>query len=280
MEVGICAVLSDFRGRVLLQRVDATTLRPPYGPLEAGRGPSDALADLVRAQTGLIVWPVRPTGLYYRAGALTYCWRCTMRGGDLPAPEGQLQAGFFDSTPLPAGLPSPWRQRVDEALRHAGGPPVLRAEAAPAARLGRLLGRAALTPASWEVMVAVWAEVEPGRGLWQPGAGGWRLPRSKATDEAPWTTATRLLRTLAPAAQWDAPRLALAQIADDRPAMTLVFAAAPTRGEFQPPISLIAAADDPAALLDPADREIVAAIDLTGEPPFRLVPGPGADGDG
>lgn len=285
MEVGICAILSDFRGRILLQQMGAA-LRPPHGVLEPGRLPPDALASLVRAQTGLIVWPVRLTCLYYRNGVLTFCWRCTMRGGDLPAPEGQPPAGFFDGAPLPAGLSSPWRQRVEEALRHAGGPPIMRAEAGLTARLGRLLGRAATTGTIWEVTVAVWAdvgaEVEPRRGLWQRDTNGLLcLPRATATNEAPWATAARLLRELAPGTQWAAPRLALTQLAGDRPAMTLVFATSTAGGEFHPSAPLVAAtAEDPAAPLDPADREMVAALDPTGESPsFRLIPGPGANGN-
>lgn len=283
MEVGICAIVSDFRGRLLLQRPTADSLRPPTGPLEAGRLPTDAVAQLVRAQTGLIVWPVRLTGLYYRAGALTFCWRCTMRGGDLPPPEGQPPAGFFDSAPLPAGLPAAWRRRVDEALHHTGGPPILRAEADPAARLVRLLGRApAVTP--WVITVAVWAEVEPGRGLWQRGAADerLRLPRATTPDEAPWVTAARLLHTLAPGAQWAAPRLALARLAADRPALTLVFAATPTGGDLHPAATFVAAAADaPAAPVDLAEEDVATALDPTGEsPPFLLAPGPGANGDG
>ncbi len=266
-----------------MQQPSGSTLCPPHGPLETGRRPGDALAHLVRTQTGLVVWPVRLTGLYYRVGALTFCWRCTMRGGDLPPPEGQPPAGFFDTTPLPAGLPSPWRRRVDEALHHPGGPPVLRAETDPAARFGRLLGRAPAGARPWEVAVAVWAEIEPGHGLWRRGAAGLLgLPRATVTAEAPWTTAERLLRALAPGAQWAEPRLALTQVAGDRPAMTLVFAAARTGGEYRPAAPLVAAtANDPAAPLDAADREIATALDPSGElPPFRLSPDPGAHGDG
>lgn len=283
MDVGICAIVTDFRGRLLLQQPTGSSLHPPHGPLEPGRLPGDALAQLVRAQTGLIIWPVRLTGLYYRAGALTFCWRCIMRGGDLPPPEGQPPAGFFDSVPLPAALPSPWRQRVDEALHHKGGPPVLRAEGDTVARLGRLFGRAPAA-APWEVDVVVWPEAELGLGLWQRGADGTlRLPRATNPNEAPWETAARLLRTLAPGVAWGAPRLALAQIADDRPAMTLAFAAATTGGAFRPATSLVvtAAAVDPVAPLDADDRKIAAALDPSGEsPPFLLLPGKGASRNG
>lgn len=285
MHIGICAILSDFRGRVLLQQADPTTLRPPHSALEPGSLPADALAQLMREQTGLIVWPVRLTGVYYRDDSLTFSWRCTMRGGDLPAPAGQPTAGFFDSAPLPAGLSSPWRQRVDEAVHHAGGPPVLRAEADGAAWLRRLLGRAPTAPAnSWEVEVVVWAEVEPGRGVWRRGAAGegLGLPRATTVGEAPWTTAARLLRTVVPGAQWVLPRLILAQSAGDRPALTLLFAATMTGGEFRPAGPLVvAAANDSSALLDSEDREMAADLDLTAESPlFRLAAGPGASGHG
>lgn len=283
MDMGICAIITDFRGRLLLQQPTGDTLCPPHGPWLPGRLPSDTLGFLVRAQTGLIVWPVRLTGLYYRAGALTFCWRCTMRGGDLPPPQGQPPAGFFDSAPRPAGLARPWQRPVDEALHHAGGPPVLRAETDAATRLGKLLGRAPAAVAPWAVAVAVWAEVEPGRGLWrQDAAGHLRLPWATATAEAPWATAERLLPSLAPGVSWAAPRLALVQLAADQPAMTLVFATTMIAESFQPAASLVvAAADDPTMTLDPADRDMAMALDPTGEaPPFRLFPGQGANGNG
>ena len=146
MRIIISGILTDFKGRIFLQQVSPTSLAPVHRHLTIGTMPADLLDQAFRQETGLIVMPVRMTGLYYDAGVpggeLTFCFRCTMRGGDLVVPDGGRPAGFFDCPPLPTGLSPKFRQQAESALHHPGGPPHLETAAGGISqRLGRLFGR-------------------------------------------------------------------------------------------------------------------------------------------
>ncbi len=273
MHLKVSGILSDFRGRVLLQRPDAKTLAPPGSELEPGSLPADTLGRHIRRETSLIVMPVRPTGIYFHndgaAGELTFCFRCTMRGGDLDVPAGSPPAGFFDSRPLPGGLSPTWQRRIDQALQHSGGRLSMEREAgSPGRRWGQLLGRRSPEPERerWEVVVKVWGETETGSAVWVRSAVDerWRLPAAAVpVGEAPWETAGRLLEAIQPEFDRAAVRLALVELAADRPALTLVFAA-PLRAPEPPPAGnrplLVAEASDVTIPFSAIDADLVSPL--------------------
>jgi len=257
MRVTAAGFLTDHKSRVLLQQIDAATLMPIRCSLEPGVLPADTLARAFREQTGLYVMPVRLTGLYYdgRNDEVSFCFRCTMRGGDLAIPEGQPPAGFFDGQPLPRGLAAAYRWPADDALHHEGGPAcLLSIEESWGARLGRRLSRrtrAAPPALEWAVTVAVVASVAVGFGgavAWVRARPDepWRLPAGRvAPGEAPWQTLRRLL---SPLLRWyeGSEDLSGVYLAAGRPALTLVFAVA-LRGVPTPNENLHLAAEDDAA---------------------------------
>lgn len=234
MRVTVAGFLTDHKSRVLLRQIDRATLAPVHRELTVGTSPVAALAAAFREETGLVVLPVRPTGVYAdsAAGALTICYRCTLRGGDLKPPAGHPMAGFFDARPLPRGLNAADRQSLDDALHHAGGPVRLaRRPAGAGARLQRLLSRpeSADPAVGWSAIARLIVDAGEAGILWaQTGAGGlWRLPATPVSaGEAPWEAAAALLSRLK-VTQGAAPALRLIEIAVDRPALDFVFAVGP-----------------------------------------------------
>lgn len=193
--------------------------------------PTATLDRAFREDTGLIIMPVRLTGVYFDAatpeGAITFCFRCIMRGGDLKIPPGSIPAGFFDTLPLPDGLSNKYRRQVDTALHHPGGAPVMEQSGGPGTGLSRLLGRrkAAPVPTGWEVMVGIETGAAAGEVEWVvAGSGDPINPVGVPPDpgQPPWVTAVRLI---APhqAGQKPSVRLQRIELAPARPAMTMVF---------------------------------------------------------
>jgi len=124
MVINAYGVLSDHLNRVFLQKeAQNKTLVPPGRVLKPGQLPPDSVATTFREETGLIVLPVRLTGLYFRPGApdlLFFCFRCLLRGGNLTISAGQAEAGFFDSQPLPQPMLPIHQQQVSQALYPTG----------------------------------------------------------------------------------------------------------------------------------------------------------------
>jgi hypothetical protein len=240
MKMNVDGVLTDFKGRVLLRRTEANALAPITHALVAGVVPADTLASAFREDTALIVMPVRLTGLYYSdqppGGELTFCFRCTIRGGNLDT-EDQSPAGFFDP-PLPGRLPAPYRHRVEQALHHPGGPPYLEREGhGLGARLGRLFGGRVVKQedATWEITVKLIADGGHGQIIWNRGGPNerWRLPATRpAAGEAPWDAADRLLATTWTHGGGQRGDLLWVELGIDRPEMTFVFAAS----LYEPPM--------------------------------------------
>ncbi len=231
MELIVVGILSDYKGRVLLQQSDSRTLIPIQRKLEPGAPPADTLARAFREETALTVLPVRLTGLHYRAdppgGQLAFYYRCIMRGGDLAPPNSRPPAGFFDSAPLPRALSSRFHGPMAATLNHAGGPPLLaREEQGVGQRLSRLLGNRpdAAEGDEWAITSRVIARRPDGQIVWtrDEADGMWHLPAdSPAPGETPWATAERLLR---PAGlSGGAPLLSAVEMAADRPAAALLF---------------------------------------------------------
>lgn len=231
MDLIVVGILSDYKGRVLLQQSDSRSLIPIHRPLEQGVPPADTLARAFREDTALTVLPVRLTGLHYRAepagGELAFYMRCIMRGGDLAPPDGRPPAGFFDSAPLPRALSSRFHGPVAATLNHAGGPPLLAHEVEGVGqRLSRLLGKrpAAAEGDEWAITSRIIARRPDGQIVWarREPDGMWHLPTAVVMPgEAPWAAAERLVRQAG--LSGGAPVLSAVEIAAIRPAATLLF---------------------------------------------------------
>jgi hypothetical protein len=281
MHLTVVGVLTDYKGRVLLQQPESRALIPIHRPCKVGALPTDTLAEAIRQATGLIALPVRLTGLDYRkqpgGDELAFYYRCTLRGGDLSPPNGQPPAGFFDSSPLPRALSPRFSEPLAATLSHAGGPPFLAHAGGSAGRwLRRLYGGQA--PAAgveqWAVTVRVTARRPDGQVLWTrqtPGVA-WGLPATTGVaGEAPWETAARLLRAVSPRPK-AAPNLQAVAIAADRPAATLFFDVllgvdeTPTLGEMFT-LASVAQAQEPA--FDPVDARLLSLINDAAAPTFH-----------
>ena len=232
MQAAVIGVLTDYEGRVLLKQSGDSALVPVRAPLEQGQMPPATLDRAFREATGLIVMPVRLTGVYYDTGIpggeMMFVFRCTMRGGDLQIPQGGSPAGFFDIPPLPPALSPKYRRQVDTALHHPGGPPVMEQVGGLGTRLGRLLGRreAATDSIDWDVSVRVALKESDGPVEWavvdsDDYQGAMTSPA--VPGQTPWMTATRLMSMYQPDGTVEV-RLARVEIAAARPALTMVFA--------------------------------------------------------
>lgn len=234
MRVTSSGILTDHKGRVFLQQSGETTLAPVHRPLEPGHLPSHTLDRAFRQDTSLIVMPVRLTGLYYDGsvpgGELTFCWRCTMRGGDLKVPAGGQPAGFFD-WPLQRGGLSPQHSRmVDDAVHHGGGPPVLaQVEAGLSATLGRLFGRPSVESDAepWDVAVRLVDQTSADAMEWvvvEVDEENAKLATPAGPARPPWETAMRLPAQRRSRAHPSTVRLVGVELAPAHPALTLLFA--------------------------------------------------------
>ncbi len=205
MRVTIAGFLIDQTGRVLLRQTDRGDLAPVTCSLERGELPAEALARAFRETTGLYVLPVRLVGLYLTGShTLTLTYRCALRGGELQPLPGQPPAGFFDTASLPRGLDDAHRRQLDNALRHAGGPPTtVHLSATWGERLHRLArgGQPDETGREWEIAVKLVVNCGHGQVVWQRANTGqpWRLPSDRShPGEAPWETAGRLWQVCCP----------------------------------------------------------------------------------
>lgn len=231
MRLTVNGVLTDLRGRVLLRQSGERDLLPITRPFAPGTLPADTLARAFREDTALIVLPVRLTGLYYdnwsSGEELTFCFRCTMRGGAL---QPDSKAGFFDA-PLPAALSGRHRRRVEQALHHAGGPPLMKREwPGLGAALGGLFGRRDTTGQgrTWQAIVKLVADAGHGQTVWRRAAPGEqsRLPATRlSAGEAPWAAAKRLLKKTWPHWGGRLNDLRLVELVSRHPAITFVFVA-------------------------------------------------------
>ena len=205
MRVTIAGFLTDQTGRVLLQQSEARGLMPVARSLAPGESPVETLARAFRESTGLYVMPVRLVGLYLTGGnTLTLTYRCALRGGELPPPPGQPPASFFSPQTLPRDLSGGQRRQLDDALRHAGGPPAVgRLPTTLGGRLHRLIGgrQPEETRPEWHVGVKLVVDCGHGQLVWRRANAGepWRLPAERVTaGEAPWETAERLWQACCP----------------------------------------------------------------------------------
>lgn len=218
MRIGTAGIITNEYNHILLiQRDDTRTWCEPGGSLEFGRLPTDNVAQEVREETGMIVMPVRLVALHHwnisPDGGLSFIFRCLIRGGELtPSPESP-QVGFYPSDQLPRPILDFHQQSINDGWHHKGGPPIFR-KRSPSFRtmLVRLLlttviypfknlrlrlnGEKYTPPPQWELTVAVVAQDEDGRILWQNENETAVLPhgRPQSPAEAPWETAARLIK--------------------------------------------------------------------------------------
>lgn len=281
MYVIIVGVLSDYKGRVLLQNNDQRTLAPIHRPPEPGALPTDTLTRAFREETGLIVLPVRLAGLHFRANPsgdeLAFYFRCNMRGGEINVPDGRPPAGFFDSSPLPRALSPRFRGPLAAAVRHAGGSPLLAREDDGAGQwLKRLFGGQPAPTSSddWEIAVRVIARRPDDRLVWtRPDPqSAWQLPTTApVAGEAPWQAAERL--TGQAGLSGGAATLKLVEVEANRPVMTLAFTV-PLAGDARLTAddTWIGTEADPTAAgqFSPADLRLLARQDDPTAPTFIL----------
>lgn len=211
--------LNQFGDVLLVQRDDTRTLAAPGGACELDELPGDAAAREVREETGLTVYPVRLTGLYYLSTSwqnfLFLCFRCIPGGGE-PTPSDETpRTGFFGTNPLPGSMLPFHKQQVEDAFNHKGGPPNWGDHhVKPMMRLGLFmlnriiypwlgfrrsrLGLPAYTPPpDWQVRATLILQNEDGEIVLLSGGSplSWSLPTSKfAAEKSPWSLAELLAR--------------------------------------------------------------------------------------
>jgi ADP-ribose pyrophosphatase YjhB (NUDIX family) len=211
MKIGATGlVVNQFGEALLVRRHETGSWALPGGVLEAGELPTDAARRELEEETGLKVLPIRLVGLFFWPdrpdGYLSFSFRCLLRGGTLaPSPETP-EVAFFraDNWPLPM-LRLHW-ERLERALRHAGGPPDLIRQSLHWRK--RLLGwpvasyaYATLARRSrgdgappWRIAAFTIIRNEGGEALWvrRVDHDVWNLPGGGAERmEPPWEAATR-----------------------------------------------------------------------------------------
>lgn len=206
-------VTNQWNEALLILRDDVRTWCQPGGALEAGELPDEGVAREVAEETGVKVYPVRLVGLTFTPGRnsqLVLTFRCIQRGGKPEASAEALQAAFLPAVPLPSPMLAMHRERLEQGLRHAGGPPAWSEYHYPwYLRLGRpllnqylnlrnrLTGRSYTPPPEWQGAAFTVIRDEAGRVLWVKRRDHpvWNLPGGASeTGEAPWVTAVRETR--------------------------------------------------------------------------------------
>ncbi len=217
MKIGSNGILvNQFSQVLLIRRDDTRTFAPPGGLMEKGELPTDNVVREVREETGLIVMPVRLTGLYFwplkPTGVLNFTFRCLQRGGELQTSPESPQVGFFSTNQLPRNMLQVHRQRLEHALTHVGGAPHWQtAKTGLFTEIGRWLvfnliypfkdwrrarrGESPyVAPPDWRVGAFVVVRDESGQVLWirRRDRDVWNLPGGGGrVMEPPWETAVR-----------------------------------------------------------------------------------------
>jgi len=219
MNIGANGIVINEYGDVLLVRRDDTrTFAPPGGACEKDELPIDTTVREVQEETGLSVFPIRLTGLYFLPVQpepfLFLYYRCIPRSGNISNSSETLQTGFFKTDPLPNPMLSFHQEELKQAYDHKGGPPNwstvqvgLRMRAG-IFLLNRLVypwlefhrSRQGLPPyvppTQWQVRATLVLNDAKGRVLLvQPdNTDDWMLPSSDFTTiEPPWTLGNKLV---------------------------------------------------------------------------------------
>ena len=207
-------VTNEYNHTLLIQRSDSRTWAPPGGALELDELPPAGVSREVREETGLIVMPVRLVAVYHVPinpdPLIIFMFRCIQRGGEIQTSEESLQVGWFKDTDLPRPMMPVHKTRIERALRHAGGTPILEVEPQNFnrrlsrtilrniihpflnARRQRLGGTPHQSPPAWQIGVEIVAQDASNRVLLYQmnGDGQWALPGGLAANKEPaWETA-------------------------------------------------------------------------------------------
>lgn len=189
------------------------------------------LAEKIRTETGLIVLPLRLTGLFYDHGPagdrLTLALRCLMRGGALAQEDGAAKAAFFPTAPMPEPMSPADNHLVGQALQHAGGLPALEIAPLPvSSRLLRRFGAGDAGPTGeWSLHVVSAIPDSAGHVAVMPDdKGEVRILPGAAVEpgETPWAAATRVATAVLGRAI-AITGLPAIYIDDTAPQMTLLF---------------------------------------------------------
>lgn len=232
---------------LLIQRNDTRTFAPPGGGVERGELPTENIVREVREETGIIAMPVRLVSLTFwpmkPAGLLTFTFRCLRRGGEIQTSPESPRVGFFKPTPLPQPMLALSRKRIEQGLRHAGGPVdwwVI--EDTAVMRFGRFflfhiihrwLGLKRrlqkeppfVPPPDWSVDTRLVIQNEAGQILTLENESSWELPGGTANHlEAPWETAVAQAKNQT-GLDIELTNLSGVYVREDSSRMTLLFTA-------------------------------------------------------
>lgn len=204
-------VTNEWNETLLIRRDDTRTWAQPGGALNDGELPDSAVVREVEEETGVKVYPVRLVGLTFspnrRHDQLVFTFRCIQRGGVIGRSAESTEVAFLPAARLPSPMLGMHRQRLEQGLRHPGGPPQWATYRFPwYLRLGRpllnlylnarnrLTGRVYNAPPDWRSAAFAVIRDETGRVLWvrwrEPDV--WKLPGGAGLPhEAPWETVRR-----------------------------------------------------------------------------------------
>jgi hypothetical protein len=242
MYISVHGILIDQAGKVLFYQTGPTTVGIVSCPAEPGILPAEALAQAFRASTGLIVYPVRITGLYHsqekESSRLSLVYRCIRRGGAVSETESGPVAGFFDPNSLPPGIDAETSRYLEHALGHEGGPPNMES-LGPGLweRWGRYFGKQPNLRSGgpdWSATVCLLLDAGGGEVVWRRSKEGdkWQLPSAVVDmNEAPWETAARLGHRFGLSSDATPFNLRMIQIDSGYPSVNLAFSGRLT-GQF------------------------------------------------
>ncbi len=290
MQVETEAIIVNELGHLLMVRDhEKRRWRLPGGSLPPGVSAPDGLSELVAAETGLKILPVRLVGLYYRPApereSLILVFRCLPRSGGLQAGAGIDQLGYLSPAARPATTDAALARRLMHGLRQTS--PLARWETQNTAWFGRLTGRLSRrnrvsSPESvaWQTGTTVILGNAVGEILWvqTPGTDPWRLPGGPTpAGEPPWVTARRIAHEVTGRAI-EPQKLVGIYV---RPPATMILSFFAANPEHRPATESAAVAfhlalpgQEPADAL-PGHREQVADFTPENQPArFRLQPDP------
>lgn len=122
MQLGVCAVIVDAAGCVLLGRRDRPPIwNMPGGGVEVGEAPWDAAVRETREEMDVVVEVVRLTGVYDRSpdGDPVLVFRCRLVSGRPTVSAEATAVGWFDPRQLPQPINPYHPTRIRDALRTA-----------------------------------------------------------------------------------------------------------------------------------------------------------------
>ncbi len=136
MRLGVCAVITDGRGRVLLARRDRPPIwNLPGGGVEPGESPWDAAVRETLEEVGVQVVVEALTGVYDRSpdGDPVLVFRCRLVRGTPATSSEAIAVGWFAADQLPEPINPYQPDRIRDALR-ADPAAALRSQPGPSVR--------------------------------------------------------------------------------------------------------------------------------------------------